>query len=69
MGRKYIQIENLEQGQSQAFEMLFKLQDVSSYKISIVDERMDGEELELLPVDLSTQEIIVLTAFTFLIFW
>lgn len=69
LGRKYIQIENLEQGQSQAFEMLFKLQDVSSYKISIVDERMDGEELELLPVDLSTQEIIVLTAFTFLIFW
>ena len=42
LGRKYIQIENLEQGQSQAFEMLFKLQDVSSYKISIVDERMDG---------------------------
>ena len=69
LGRKYIQIENLEQGQSQAFEMLFKFQFFSSYKISIVDERMDGEELELLPVDLSTQEIIVLTAFTFLIFW
>lgn len=69
LGREYIQIEDSKQTEPQAFEALFKLQDVASYKISIVDEKKDGGELELLPKDLTTQEIIVLTAFTFLILW
>ncbi len=69
LGREYIQIEDSEQEKPQAFEVLFKLQDVASYKISIVDEKKDGGELELLPKELTTQEIIVLTAFTFLILW
>lgn len=69
LGREYIQIEDSKQAEPQAFEALFKLQDVASYKISIVDEKEDGGELELLPKDLTTQEIIVLTAFTFLILW
>ena len=69
LGREYIQIEDSEQEKPQAFKVLFKLQDVASYKISIVDEKKDGGELELLPKELTTQEIIVLTAFTFLILW
>ena len=69
LGREYIQIEDSEQEKPQAFEVLFKLQDVASYKISIVDKKKDGGELELLPKELTTQEIIVLTAFTFLILW
>lgn len=69
LGREYIQIEASEQGGPQAFEMLFKLQDVASFEINIVDEKQEGGELELLDTDLTTQEIIVLTAFTFLILW
>ena len=46
LGREYIQIENIEEG-PQAFEMLFKLQDVASYEVSIVDEKQEGGELEL----------------------
>lgn len=68
LGREYIQIENIEEG-PQAFEMLFKLQDVASYEVSIVDEKQEGGELELLNTDLTTQQIVVLTAFTFLILW
>ena len=68
LGREYIQIENIEEG-PQAFEMLFKLQDVVSYEVSIVDEKQEGGELELLNTDLTTQQIVVLTAFTFLILW
>ena len=69
LGREYIQIEEKEQEKSQAFEMLFKLQDVASYEIKIVDEKQEGGELELLDIELTTPEIIVLTAFTFLILW
>ena len=69
LGREYIQIEASEQGGPQAFEMLFKLQDVASFEINIVDEKQEGGELELLDTDLTNQEIIVLTAFTFLILW
>ena len=68
LGREYIQIENIEEG-PQAFEMLFKLQDVASYEISIVDEKQEDGELELLDTDLTTQQIVVLTALTFLILW
>ena len=68
LGREYIQIENIEE-EPQAFEMLFKLQDVASYEVSIVDEKQEGGELELLDTDLTTQQIVVLTAFTFLILW
>lgn len=69
LGREYIQIEEKEQEKPQAFEMLFKLQDVASYEIKIVDEKQEGGELELLNTDLTTQQIVLLTAFTFLILW
>ena len=68
LGREYIQIENIEEG-PQAFEMLFKLQDVASYEVSIVDEKQEGEEIDLLPNDLTTSQIVVATVLTVLIFW
>ena len=69
LGRKYIQINDLQQGDTQSFELLFKLEDVSSYNVSIVDEKQEEEEIELLPKDLTTSQIIVATVLTFLIFW
>ena len=69
LGRKYIQINNLQQGDTQSFELLFKMEDVSSYNVSIVDEKQEGEEIDLLPKDLTTSQIVVATVLTFLIFW
>ena len=69
LGRKYIQINDLQQGDTQSFELLFKLEDVSSYNVSIVNEKQEEEEIELLPKDLTTSQIVVATVLTFLIFW
>ena len=69
LGRKYVQINNLEKDDAQSFEILFKLEDVASYKVSIVEEKPEGEEIELLPKDLTTSEIVLATVITFLIFW
>ena len=69
LGRKYIQINNLQQGDTQSFELLFKMEDVSSYNVSIVDEKQEGEEIDLLPNDLTTSQIVVATVLTVLIFW
>lgn len=69
LGRKYIQINDLQQGDTQSFELFFKVQDVASYNVSIVDEKQEGEEIDLLPNDLTTSQIVVATVLTFLIFW
>ena len=69
LGRKYIQINDLQQGDPQSFELLFKIEDVASYNVSIVDEKQEGEEIDLLPNDLTTSQIVVATVLTVLIFW
>ena len=69
LGRKYIQINDLQQGDTQSFELFFKVQDVASYNVSIVDEKQEGEEIDLLPNDLTTSQVVVATVLTFLIFW
>ena len=69
LGKKYIQINNLQQRDTQSFELLFKMEDVSSYNVSIVDEKQEGEEIDLLPNDLTTSQIVVATVLTVLIFW
>lgn len=69
LGRQYIQINELEQGKTQAFEVLFELQDVSSYETKIVDKKEDGGEIKLLPAELTKSQIVLATAITFLIFW
>ncbi len=69
LGRKYIQIEQLEQKGTQSFEVLFKLKEVAKYKIDIVDQKKDGGEIDLLPDELTKPEIWVVTFMTLLIFW
>lgn len=69
LGKKIISVNELEVGETQNFEILFKLQDVDYYSISVLDEKPEGEEIEILSSELSTAEIVVLTAITLLIFW
>ena len=69
LGKKVIDINELEANETQNFEILFKLEDVDYYTVSVLDERPEGEEIEILPEGWTTAEIIVATAFTLLIFW
>ena len=69
LGRKYIQIEQLEQKGTQSFEVLFKLKEVAKYKVDIVDHKKDGGEIDLLPEELTKPEIWLAAFFTLLIFW
>lgn len=65
---KYIDVENLEVGSKQEFALYFRAEDVAYYEISYTDEKQT-EDLELLPEDLTKQEIVVATILTMLIFW
>lgn len=69
LGRKYIQIEQLEQKGTQSFEVLFELKEVAKYKIDIVEQKKDGGEIDLLPEELTKPEIWLAAFFTLLIFW
>lgn len=69
LGKKYIEIENKENSETQSFELLFKAQDVASYKIETVNEKEPGTELEIIPKEWTKPEILLMTAMTFLIFW
>lgn len=67
LGTKYIDIENLKEGQEQEFELYFKLNEVKYYDISMTNEKTQTE-MELLPKDLTKPEIIVGTIFAMLMF-
>ncbi|MBO6243259.1 MAG: hypothetical protein J6O41_01640 [Clostridia bacterium] len=67
LGKKYFEINS--ENENILFEMFFKMEDVSSYEIKIVDEKEPGGELQLLPKDMNKSEILVVTLFTLLIFW
>lgn len=70
LGKKYIEIDKINENGMQPFELFFKLQNVSEYTVSIVDEKEEGVlEIEILPKDMTKQEMLVATLFTFLIFW
>lgn len=69
VGKSYIEIEDVGNNGTQPFELLFKANDVSYYKIETLNEKEEGTELEILPKDLTKSEIILATALTFLIFW
>lgn len=69
LGRKFIHVNQLQENETQNFEILFKLEDVDYYTVSVVDEKPEGEEIEILPEDWSTGEIVLATAITLLIFW
>lgn len=69
LGKKIINVNELQAGETQNFEILFKLENVNYYTITVLDERPKGEEIEILPEDWTTGEIVVATVFTLLIFW
>ena len=69
LGRKFININELQENETQNFEILFKLKEVDYYTVSVVDEKPDVEEIEILPEGWTTPQIIVATALTLLIFW
>lgn len=69
LGRKIININQLQANETQNFEILFKLEDVEYYSVSIVEERPEGEEIEILPDGWTTTDVVVATVITMLIFW
>lgn len=69
VGKSYIEIEKTGKEETQPFELFFRAEDVASYKIEMVNEKEPGDELEILPKELTRQEILLATAMTFLIFW
>lgn len=68
MGRSYIEIQNDDE-ETQPFELLFRAKDVASYNITTVNEKKEGQELEIIPREWTKPEILLVTAMTFLIFW
>ena len=68
VGKKYIPITTTEVTTSQDFKVYFELKDVTSYEISIVDKKEEGE-IKLIPEEWTKPEIIVATILTMLIFW
>ena len=69
LGKKIININELQPGETQNFEILFKLEDVDYYTVSVLDEKTEGEEIEILPEGMTTAQIVLATAITLLIFW
>lgn len=69
LGKKIININELQPGETQNFEILFKLEDVDYYTVSVLDERPEGEEIEILPEGWTTTDVVIATAITLLIFW
>lgn len=69
LGKKIINVNELQPGETQNFEILFKLEDVKYYTVSVLDERPEGEEIEILPEGWTTTDIIIATAIALLIFW
>ena len=65
---KYINIENLKEGEKQEFALYFMAEDVSYYEVSYTDSK-ETEDIDLLPEELSKEQIIVATLITMLIFW
>ena len=63
VGKRYIQIQTTDVNQTQDFNFYFEKNDVKSYKISIVNEKEEGE-LAIFPKEMSRAEIFVATLFT-----
>ena len=69
LGRKFIDINELQANETQSFEILFKLEGVEYYTVSVIDQKPEGEEIEILPEGWTTSQVILATALTLLIFW
>lgn len=66
-GTKYIDISQLDKNQIQNIEMHFKLENVSYYKVSIVNEKTE-QEIKLLPQDLNKTQIALATFLALIVF-
>lgn len=63
VGTKYIQIETTEATKTQEFKAYFELNDITSYEISIVDEKTTGE-IKLITEEWTKAQIFTVTLFT-----
>lgn len=68
MGTKYIPITANKENPVQDFSVFFELQDVISYKTSIVDKK-ETVETKFIPDEMKKRETILLTIMTMLILW
>ena len=59
MGSKYIEIDKSET--EMPFELFFKLNNVSYYKVSLVNEKDPQGEIEFIPKDLNKRDIFFAT--------
>ncbi len=66
VGKKYVPIETTDVNKTQDFSLYFEKQDVTSYDISIVNEK-EGGELELIPEEMTRAQIFVATLFTIML--
>ena len=69
VGRRYIEIGKDSDIEAKSFELLFKANDVSYYKMGTANEKELGDEVEIISKELTKPEIILTTAMMFLIFW
>lgn len=67
LGTKYIDISNVNPGETDSFEVYYKLQDTSYYNISIVNEMEKVDDTPFLSQDLPNKDILCLTFLTTLL--
>lgn len=68
LGTKYLDIGNLEVNQKKNFETYFKIQDVKSYDVSIVDEKVESTtDVNFMTEDMTQLRVIMLL--TYMIFF
>lgn len=63
VGTKYISIETTEATKTQEFKAYFELNEVTSYEVSIVDEKTVGE-IKLITEEWTKAQIFTVTLFT-----
>lgn len=67
LGRRYIEVNNLDKNGTMNFEVFFKLKEVGSYEVVIVDKKEPDGEIEFFPKDWSKTDIVLATIVTLLI--
>lgn len=68
LGTKYLDIGSLETNQKRNFETYFKIQDVKSYDVSIVDEKVESAtDVDFMTEDMTQLRVIMLL--TYMIFF
>ena len=68
VGKRYIEIQTTDVNPKQDFSMYFEAEDVKSYSISIADEK-SGEELKIIPDEMTRIEILAGTILALCILW